>query len=101
MDADEVLSKVDDRSKLSFRNMIDVADPASVRSSPADFLILHKDIMAQLTVWGDSIRTPNYDWIRMYYKSAERLPDRFKKEFGQPVYEDAHMMCFQIKRAVP
>ncbi|HEV7924014.1 MAG TPA: glycosyltransferase family 39 protein [Verrucomicrobiae bacterium] len=98
MDADEILSNVKDPSKLAFRNMIDVTDATSVLSSPADFLILHKDIMAQLTVWGDSVRTPTYDWIRMYYQSADRLQVPFRKEFGQPVYEDAHMVCFQIKR---
>jgi hypothetical protein len=98
MDADEILSKVTDPSKLSFRNMIDVMDAASISSGPADFLVLHKDIMAQLTVWGDSVRTPAYDWILMHYRSVDRLQVLFQKEFGQPVYEDAHMMCFQIRR---
>src|ERR1700722_1778359 len=98
MDADEILSKVTDPSKLSFRNMIDVMDAASISSGPADFLVLHKDIMAQLTVWGDSVRTPAYDWILMHYRSVDRLQVLFQKELGQPVYEDAHMMCFQIRR---
>jgi hypothetical protein len=101
MDADEVLSGVADPSKLSFRNMVDVTDANSILSSPADFLVLHKYIMAQLTVWGDSIKAPVYDSIRMHYQSVDRLQDLFKKEFGLPVYEDAQIMCFQIKRPEP
>jgi hypothetical protein len=100
MDADEVLSKVADPSKLSFRNMVDVTDAGSILSSPADFLVLHKYIMAQLTVWKESGGTPAYDSILMHYQSVDRLQVRFKKEFGLPVYEDAHVICFQIRPKV-
>jgi hypothetical protein len=98
MDADEVLSEVADPSKLCFRNMIDVTDAGSILSSPADCLVLHKYIMAQLTVWRDSGGTPVYDWILMHYQSVDRLQARFEEEFGPPVYEDGQVICFQIRR---
>jgi uncharacterized membrane protein len=97
MDADEVLSAVEDQSKLSFRNMVDVTDTNALLSSAADLLVVHKDIMAELTVWKDSPRNPSYDRILMHYRSVDQLQARFKNEFGAPIYEDAHLLCFQIR----
>jgi hypothetical protein len=97
--ADDILSKVADPTKLSFRNMVDVTGADSLPSSPADFLVLHKYIMALRTIWTDSGRTPVYDSIPVYYQSVDRLQVRFKKEFGPPVYEDAQMICFKIMRS--
>ncbi len=97
MDADEVLSAVENSSKLSFRNMVDVTDTNALASSPADLLVVHKDMMAELTVWKDSPRNPSYETILMHYRAVDQLQARFKNEFGAPIYEDAHLVCFQIR----
>ncbi len=101
MDADEVLSAVGDPSKLSFRNMVDVTDTNALLSSAADLLVVHKDIMMELTVWKDSPRNPIYDTILMHYRAVDQLQVRFKNEFGAPIYEDAHLLCFQIRPPKP
>jgi hypothetical protein len=101
MDADEVLSAVEDSSKLSFRNMVDVTHTNAVLSSAADLLVVHKDLMAELTVWKDSPRNPSYDTILMHYRAVDQLQVPFKNEFGTPIYEDAHLLCFQIRPPKP
>jgi hypothetical protein len=96
--ADDILSRVVDPTKLAFHNMIDVVDPAALLRSGADFLILHKYLMALKITPNGAGAAPVYSSIRVHFRSVDLLMARFKATFGTPVYEDAAIVCFQIKR---
>jgi uncharacterized membrane protein len=98
LDADEILSAVADPTKLAFRNMVDVADTAALVRSPADFLILHKYIMALKMISNEPAGTQAYGSILVHYQSVDRLQVRFKECWGAPVYEDPQIVCFRIRR---
>jgi hypothetical protein len=96
--ADEVLSPVADATKRAFHNMIDVVDTAALLRSGADFLVLHKYVMALKITQNGVDAAPVYGLIRVHFLSVDRLMLRFKAAFGTPVYEDAALVCFPIKR---
>jgi hypothetical protein len=103
--ADQILSRVADRTKLKFRNMVDVTNPEEILRSKAGILILHKFVMAPKFTAGasgaglqqDPVTGLSYGIIPVYYNSASILEARLEKEFGRPVYEDGQIVCFQIK----
>ena len=95
--ADQILSRVADPTKLAFRNMIEVADPATLLGSKADFIVLHKYIRALKFISNGAETASSYDTIQVYYRSVERLKVRFKEAFGPPAYEDGQLICFWIK----
>jgi hypothetical protein len=99
--ADDILSTVADPTKLAFRNMIDMSDDAALLRSGADFLILHKFVMVlKITPHGGEGPFV-FSSIPIFYRSVELLMMRFKETLGPPVYEDAEIVCFQIKRVKP
>jgi hypothetical protein len=89
---DEILTQVDDPAKLRFRNLIEVTDSAAVRRSGADIIVLHKYVMA-LCILPGQLGT-----IRMNYRFTKPLAERYVELFGPPLYEDAQIICFRIKR---
>jgi hypothetical protein len=97
LSADDVLARVADSSKLSFRNMVDILDAAALPRSGADYLILHKYVMALRIMPGAGDAPLAFGSIPVYYRSVVLLSGRFKATLGMPVYEDAQIVCFQVK----
>jgi hypothetical protein len=95
---DEILALVSDQSKLTFRNMINVNDDSALLHSEADMLILHKTILVLKIVQTDANAMPVYDRILLSYNSVPVLSERYKKSLGPPVFEDADMVCFNLKK---
>jgi hypothetical protein len=81
--------------------MIDVSDRGALRRSGADFLIMHKYIMVLKIIKGGSKKAETFGSIPIFYSSVDVLSPRFKATFGPPVYEDAEIVCFPIKRVNP
>jgi hypothetical protein len=96
--ADDILSRVADPAKLAFRNMIDILDAAALSRSGADILVLHKYIMVLKIMPNVGGAALAYGSIPAFYRSVDLLQARFKADLGPPVYEDAEIVCFQIKR---
>lgn len=94
---DDILSRVSDRSKLHFSNMVDVSDSVNLLTNRADVIILHKYIMALKIVPNDVDPVRTYGRIRVDYQSVPLLRTRFEKAFGPPTYEDEQIVCFKIK----
>jgi hypothetical protein len=101
LSADMCLSPVTDPTKLKFRNLIDVTDPAALLRCHADFIILHKYIMVLKIIRGGAKAASTYGTMRIYYRSVPLLVPRFKEAFGQPVYEDEQIICFRLEPLGP
>jgi hypothetical protein len=93
LSADQILSCVSDPKKLTFHNMVDITDIAAISRSQADFIVLHKFVMA-LKIMPDRI-----DSLPVYYRSVPHFDSQFRQFFGPPAYEDAQIICFRIKPA--
>jgi hypothetical protein len=81
---DQVTSLIDDPSRLKFRNMIFMDDPAAMRARGVEYVILHKRFEAQLP----EVAPPPPD--------LERLLEQYRKALGKPFYEDAHITVFKL-----
>ena len=97
--ADTILCPVETKSKLAFRNMVDILDPVAISRSGAEIMVLHKDVRVPKIMSGPSKAMPHYETIPVRYRSVELLRPNYKQVFGSPVYEDAGIICFRIKRA--
>jgi len=71
--------------------MLDVADDTAVSRSRADFIVLHKFVMA-LKIMPDRM-----DSLPVYYLSVPHFDSQFRQAFGLPAYEDEQIVCFRIK----
>jgi hypothetical protein len=99
--ADDVLARVVDPKKLAFRNMVDILDAGAISRSGADFLILHKYVMALKIIPGGRDAAQGFGSIPVFYRSVDLLRDRFKAAYGTPVYEDGEIACYKIKGVEP
>ncbi len=81
---DQVISLIDDPSRLKFRNMISMDDPAAMRARGVEYVILHKRFEAQLP----EVAPPPPDLDRLWHE--------YQKISGTPVYEDAHIAVFSL-----
>ncbi len=91
--ADQILSHAADRSKLRFRNLVDVTDPGAVSRSGADFVVLHKSVMALRFLPGG-----NTDAVPVRYASVPVLAAEFTRFFGPPAWEDESIVCFRLRK---
>jgi uncharacterized membrane protein len=96
--ADDIFARVAGPKKAAFRNMIDVLDAGALLRGGADFLVLHKYVMALNIMPGGGGAAFAFGSIPIYYRSVYLLGSRMKATFGPPVYEDAEIVCFQIRR---
>lgn len=82
---DQVLTRVQDSSRLKFRNLISMDDLEGMRARGVDYVILHKLFEAELA--------------RVARPSPEmgRLLSRYQKELKPPVYEDSHLVVFPLQ----
>ena len=80
---DQVLSLVSEPSRLRFRNLIDMDNLPAMRSRGVEYVVLHKHFEAQLPEVGQPL--PDLD----------RLRNQYRKELGEPFYEDAQVAVFR------
>jgi hypothetical protein len=80
---DQVLSLVPDPARLHFQNLVAMDDVAALRGRGAEFVILHKQFEAQLPA------------VMLPLPDLARLQDKFRRAFGEPFYEDAHIVVFR------
>lgn len=81
---DQVLTLVPDRSRLRFRNFVDMDDIARMRQDRVEYVILHKLFESQLP----RFMLPLPDLDRLYQK--------YSRELGVPWYEDDHIAVFRL-----
>lgn len=81
---DQVTSLIDDPSRLKFRNMIFIDNPAAMRARGVEYVILHKRFEAQLP----EVAAPPPDMDRLWHE--------YQNISGAPVYEDAHIAVFKL-----
>lgn len=92
--ADQILSNVPDRSMLRFRNMVDVTDSAAIAASGADFLVLHRYVMA-LRFLPDGTTTV----VPVFYRSVPAIAGACARWFGPPAWESDEIVCFRIGKS--
>jgi hypothetical protein len=80
---DQVLSLVSEPSRLRFRNLIDMDNLPAMRSRGVEYVVLHKHFEAQLP----EVAQPLPD--------LDRLRNQYRKELGEPFYEDAQVAVFR------
>ena len=80
---DQVLSLIRDPSQIRFRNLISMDDLPAMRGRGVEYIILHKRFEAQLP----EVAPPPPD--------LDRLWSQYRKAFGEPFYEDAHIAVFR------
>ena len=85
-----VLTRVPDKSKLQFRNLVDVMDLKALKGSGADYLVLH--------------RHPSAEWFVPQMKGTDAIImniwRRLQKEFGPAYYTDERIVVFALGKAV-
>jgi hypothetical protein len=94
LSADAILSRVPADGRISFRNMVDLANRDSVLASQAAIVVLHKVIQ---TVGFNPDGTVNA--VAMHFTSVDGFSSEFRESFGPPVYEDGELVCYRIKHA--
>ncbi len=83
---DQVLSRVPDKSRLRFRNLIPMEDLSAMQARRVEYIVLHKRFEAHL----DEFTAPMPDLPRLYQEYSRKL--------GPPAYEDDHLAVFQISQ---
>jgi hypothetical protein len=81
---DQVLSLVQDPSRLRFRNLISMDDLPAIRARGVEYIVLHKRFEAQLY----AVAMPLPDLARLYKEYSEKI--------GPPAYEDAHVVAWRL-----
>ncbi len=81
---DQILSLVNQPAILRFRNLVSINDVAAMRARNAEYIILHKQFEAQLSVF--AIPLPNIDGLSQAYRAS----------LGAPAYEDANIVVFRL-----
>ena len=85
----QVLSRVPDKSKLKFENLIDVENIDKLRQSRAKYIILHKNLSAE---WSAPLQHRRPDIC----PAVTYLNRIYRETFGLPVYEDENLIVFRI-----
>jgi uncharacterized membrane protein len=81
---DQVLSRVEKPAQLKFQNLVCLDDLAAMRARHAEYVILHKQFEAQLSL----VKTPPPD--------LDRLSREYSTKIGAPIYEDAEIVVFHL-----
>jgi len=89
MYVDYVLSKVPDTGKLTFSNMIDMMNIEALRQSQAHYIILHKDLVAEMLP--RFVRNPSQVYGPVIY-----LDLIYRRALGSPVFEGRNLIVFKI-----
>jgi len=84
------LSRIPDESKLRFRNIINMMDIKSLKKNRGIYIILHKDIMAEISRYS---KRSHHD---PYVKPVILLDRIYRKRLGTPILEDEYLIVFKI-----
>jgi hypothetical protein len=90
---DGMIVAAPNQRKIHFQNIIDIMDSGAVRRSGADVLVLHK--FALVLASGPSGASE----CHIFYRVADLVRDSFRRQFGAPVYEDAAILCYRVRKA--
>jgi hypothetical protein len=80
---DQVLTLVPDKSRLHFRNFVDMDDLPKMRERNVEYVILHKRFESQLPL------------IMLPLPDLDRLLTKYRTALGAPYYEDDHIAVFR------
>lgn len=86
------LSRIPDKTKLNFHNIIDMLNIESLKNSKAKYIILHRNLMAEISRYSKSTS------YVMYTKPVAYLDDFYRKRLGPPVFETQYLIIFEIRR---
>jgi len=93
MYTDYILSRVGKKEAYRFRNMVDMLDVDTLKSSGATFVVLHKNLYNEMF---SHLKDEN-PHHQMPYRPVFHLNQIYLEEFGPPSYEDNHITVFKIK----
>lgn len=85
------LRLVEDKSKLKFKNLVNIFDYAEVARTGADLLIIHRNLITELYPDAYSSgrgRTPNFKNCIIHLQT----------QYGAPIYEDQNITVFCISQ---
>jgi len=86
---DHPLSRVNDADKLNFKNIINMLNFEALKHSNCRFAILHKNLMAEMFR-----RSSGHD--NAVYMPVKYLAEIYRKRLGAPVFEDQHLIIFNL-----
>ena len=86
---DYVMSRQHDPENLRMANMVDVTSPDAIRRSGADYIILHRHLMTEMSP--ELVREPEPD-----YAPVAPLIELYEREFGRYAFEDGNIIAFRV-----
>ena len=86
---DYVMSRLPDLKKVKFRNMVDVENIEAIKSSTANYIILHKHLIAEMFPYlmKENMQMSN---------AIIYLSQLYRNCFGKPFFEDKNIIVFKI-----
>lgn len=91
MYADHILSRVEKPGAYRFKNMVDMLNIDALTSSPASYIILHKNLYAEM--FPHLVKNKN---LQRPYKPVLYLNQLYRKSFSRPVFEDSSIIVFKL-----
>ena len=87
-----------------FHNFIDLYDIPSIKESGAKYIILHQHIINELNAtknidgtFKDRLKSEvNLKVLKQTYNFTLHFKEYYKQYFGNPVYQDNHIIVFEI-----
>jgi hypothetical protein len=93
------LSRISDKSKLKFTNMVDMENINDVKTTGAQYIILHKNLLHEMSHFpvqeGFSDNPPDL-FQNDVYIPVIHLNLLYRKHFGSPVFEDPDLIVFKL-----
>jgi hypothetical protein len=77
-----------DRAGIRLRNALHVGDAAALRARGVDYVIFHRDALAEMRVPFAATPVPVDGWIAQY-----------RQTYGEPAYEDGTITVFALPRS--
>ncbi len=75
-------------SGLRFENFVHVADHDAIAARDVDYVIFHRNVIAEMAIPFPSLPVPTQPWI-----------DEYRTRFGPPAYEDEYLTVFALSPA--
>lgn len=88
--ADQILARVSEPRKLLFSNMVDLTDEAAIRASGADYIVMHRSVMAL------EIEPGGYGSVAVRYGSVRHLAQALRDTCGPPVFNSEGIIVFRL-----
>ena len=90
---DQVLSHRLDPAAFRFRNLVHIGSTADIEASGADALVLHKNLFMEVAP-----RLATEQGMVEDDPFIAHLAKQFRNLFGEPVFEDAQIVVFRLRR---